>query len=75
MSALIGCRLGKLNLIQETALEGLIEIGGEVGGGNHNAIEILQFLQNDILDGILHLIDGFLGIGIAFAQDGIRLVE
>ena len=37
-------RLFKVDFIKETTLEGRIEGAREIGGGNEDAIEILQFL-------------------------------
>lgn len=66
-AACLDGRTAKLNLVDEAALEGLVEVGGEVRRGNHDAVQALHFLQDDVLDGVLHLIDGTLGSFLADA--------
>ena len=46
----------ELNLIDEAALKRLVKILRKVGCSNHNTLQLLHLLQNDVLDGILHLI-------------------
>ena len=65
----------KLDLVEETALEGFVHIGGEVGGGDEDAIELLHLLEDDVLDGILHLVDTARHILESGADDGIGLIE
>ena len=56
-AALFRQRSFELHLIEEPALEGAVEVLLEVGGGNHNALQRLHFLQDDVLNGVLHLVD------------------
>ena len=65
----------ELNLIEEPTLESLIHVLSEVGGGNHDAIKILHLLKNDVLDGVLHLINWSLCSFLAFVDDGISLIK
>ena len=68
-------RVVELYLVEEAAFESLVEVGGEVGGGNHDAFKLLHFLQNDVLDGIVHLIHRVVHIGDAFAENSVGLIE
>ena len=45
---------GEPNLEQETTLEGGIEVVGEVGGGNEDAVESFHLLKYDVLHCVLH---------------------
>ena len=40
---------GEVNLEQEAAFKGLVEVSREVGGGDEDPPEILQLFQQDIL--------------------------
>ena len=55
-----GIGLLKLYFIEEPALEGRVEIALQVGGGDEDAFQALHLLQDDVLNGILHLIDRIL---------------
>ena len=69
--------LVELHLVYKASLEGTVEVAGKVSGGDENAVEVFHLLQDDVLHGIVHLLDG----GVittesgAFAEDGIGLVE
>ena len=67
----------ELDLEEETTLEGIVEVVGEVGGGNQNAVELFHLLEDDVLHGVVHLLDRCIGVadGGAAAEDGIGLVE
>ena len=39
----------KHNLIKETAFESRIEVVSEIGGGNHDAVQILHLLKDKIV--------------------------
>ena len=50
--------LVELDLVEETTLEGLVHVLREVGGGDEDAVEGLHLLKDDVLDVVLHLING-----------------
>ena len=62
-------------LVKKAALEGAVEVFREVGGDYQDAVETLHLLQDDILEGVLHLIDGIICPLLADADDGVSLVE
>ena len=68
-------RLVELHLVEETTLKGLVEITRQVGGGNEDAVEVLNLLQDDVLHGVVHLIDRVLHVLSTLVDDGIGLVE
>ena len=70
-----GIGLLELDLVEEAALEGRVEVLRQVGGGYHDAVQRLHLLQDDILDGVLHLVHGTCSPLSADAYDGIGLVE
>ena len=70
-----GVGLAELYLVEEAALEGGVEIVGEIGGSDEDAVERLHLLEDDILYGVLHLIYRIGGTIFAYANDGICLVE
>ena len=63
-----GVGLVEAYLIEEAALEGGVEIVGEVGGGDEDAVERLHLLKDDVLDGVLHLIDRIGGASYLFNE-------
>ena len=65
----------ELDLIEEAALKGRVEILRQVGGCNHNAVELLHLLQDDVLDGVLHLVHRTLCSLLADTDNGIGFVE
>ena len=67
--------LVEADLVEEAAFEGLVEILGEVGRCDEDAFEVLHLLKDDVLDAVLHLVDGPGGLLLPDAEDGIRLVE
>ena len=71
------CGIGLLehNLVEKTAFEGRVKVLGEVGGGNHDAVQVLHFLQDDVLHGVLHLVNSILGARLAGADEGVGFVE
>ena len=75
VSTCFGAWALKLDLIEETALKCFVQIVGEIGCGNQNAVEVFHFLQNDVLHCIAHLIDTTLHIGQSLAEDRIGLIE
>ena len=70
-----GVGLLEHDLVKETALEGRVEVLGEVGGGNHDAVQVLHLLQDDVLHGVLHLIDSVLCARFSGTDKSIGLVE
>ena len=68
-------RFLELDLIEESAFEGLIHIFLQVGGGDHDTLECLHLLQDDVLQRVLHLIDGILRPTLSLADDGICLIK
>lgn len=71
----LGCGALKAQLVEEPTLECRVEVLLEVGGGNHDSLQALHLLQDDVLDGVFHLIDGILGTALAGAYHGVGLVE
>ena len=65
----------ELDLVEETALESLVQVLLQVGGGNHDAVELLHLLEDDVLDGVLHLVNRILRTVLALADNGVGLVE
>ena len=65
----------KLDLEDETALEGRVKVGKEVGGGNKDAFDVLHLFQDEVLDGIVHLVHTLLYILDTLSKDSIRFVE
>ena len=68
-------RLVELHLVEETTLKGLVKVARQVGGGNENAIKVFNLLQDDVLHGVIHLIDRVLHVLRALVDDGICLVK
>ena len=48
----------ELDLIQKSTLEGLVLILLEIGGGNHDAIQLFHLLQDDILERVIYILSG-----------------
>ncbi len=71
----LGAGLIETDLEKEATVEGRIEVGGKVGGGDEDAAETLQLLQEDVLEAIFHLLVGIPDILKALAQEGVGLVE
>ena len=65
----------ELNLEDEATLEGTVEVARQVGGGDKDAIKVFNLLQDDVLHGIVHLVDGVLDVLRALVDEGIGLVE
>ena len=71
----IGIGLMELHLVEETTLKGLVEVARQVGGGDKDTVQVLYLLQDDVLHGVVHLIDRVLDILRTLVDDGIGLVE
>ncbi len=54
----LGCGSVKPDLVQKPAFERFVEIGGQICRGDHDAFDRFHLLKDDILYGILHLVDG-----------------
>ena len=65
----------ELHLVEETALESRVEVAHQVRGGNQDAVEVLHLLQDDVLQGVVHLVDARLHVLETLHKDGVRLVE
>ena len=65
----------ELHLVEETTLKGLVEITRQVGGGNEDAVEVFNLLQDNVLHGVVHLINRVLYVLSTLVDDGIGLVE
>ena len=65
----------ELYLVEESALEGTVEVAGEVGGGDEYTIQVLNLLQDDVLHGVVHLVDRVLDVLGALVDERIGLVE
>ena len=63
----VGLRFVELDFEQESALEGRVEVLGEVGGGDEDAVELLHLLKDDVLHGVLHLLNRAVDVGEAVA--------
>ena len=59
----LGTYLGliELYLVEEPSLEGLVKVLGEVRSCDKDAVKVLHLLEDDVLDGVLHLVDSPLG--------------
>ena len=75
MGAGIGRRLTEVHLEDEAALERRVEVAGEVGGGDHDALERLHLLKDDVLDAVLHLVHSAGRTFHPHSEDGVGLVE
>ena len=49
LSLHVGGGLLELHLEEEAALEGTVEVARQVGGGDEDAFEVFQFLEDDVL--------------------------
>ena len=65
----------ELDLIDEATLESLIKIGGQVGGRYEDAVKVLQLLQNDVLHGVVHLIDRIFHVLSTLVDNTISFVK
>lgn len=65
----------ELDFVEEAALEGSVEVLCQIGGGYHDAVELFHLLQDDVLNGVLHLVYRVLCPLLADADDGVGLVE
>ena len=70
-----GIGLFELDFVEEAALKGAVQVLRQVRAGNHDAVQRLHLLQDDVLDGVLHLIDSALFSLLAYANDGVGFVE
>ena len=68
-------RLLKLNFVEESAFKSIVHITSQVCGGNKNAIKVFHLLKDDVLDRVLHLVDGCLRSFESFVDDGVSLIE
>lgn len=73
--AYLGAGLVEADLEKEAAVEGRIEVGGKVGGGDEDATEAFKFLQEDVLEAIFHFLGRVADILEALAEEGVGLVE
>ena len=71
----IGVGLVELDLVEEAALEGAVEVAREVGGRDEDTVEVFHLLQDDVLHGVLHLVDGVLDVLRTLVEDCIGLIE
>ena len=65
----------KLHLEKEPPLEGLVEVGSQVGRSDEYAVQVLHFLKDDVLHGIVHLVYRLLHVLRTLVENGIGLVE
>lgn len=65
----------KFDFIEKPALERLVHVLGEIGGGNENAVESLHLLKDDVLDGVFHLVHSPFGSFLPLANHSVGLVE
>ena len=72
-----GVGLMELNLEDKATLEGAVEVVRQVGGSDENALEVFNLLQDDVLHGIVHLLNRGINTpkGATLAEDTIGLVE
>ena len=64
-----------MNLIKETAFKSLIHVLRHVCSGNQNTIKRFHLLQDNILNGVLHFVNGTFSSFLSFPDNGICLVE
>ena len=53
-----GIRLVKTYLVEEAALKGTVKVLSQIGGGDKDTVKIFHLLQNNVLDGVLHFVNG-----------------
>ena len=63
------------DLVEEASLEGRVEVLGQVGRGDQDPVQGFHLLQDDVLDAVLHLVDGVFRPIHPLPEDGVRLVE
>ena len=63
------------DLVEEAAFEGRVEILGQVGRGDQDPVQGLHLLQDDVLDAVLHLVDGVFRPIHPLSENGVRLIE
>lgn len=71
----LGFRFAELDFVEESAFEGRIEVRREVCGGNQYAVQVLQFLKDDVLQRVVHPLYAAVGLVAASADDGISFIE
>lgn len=70
-----GFRSLEVDFVEETPLEGLVDVVGKVGSGDKDAFHRLHLLEDNVLDGVLHLVHGALGTLPAYSENRVSLVE
>ena len=65
----------ELHLEDEAALESGVQIGQQVGGGNEDTFDVLHLFQDDVLDGVVHLVHTLLHVLDSLGEDGVCFVE
>ena len=68
-------RILELDLEEETALKSTIQVSNKVGGGNHDAVQLLHLLKNDVLHGVLGLGRWAQKTVLPSGEDSVCLVE
>ena len=69
-------RLLELHLEDEAAGEGVVaEVRREVRRRDEDAVQVLQLLEDDVLDGVHHLVHAPFRVLQALGEDGVGLVE
>ena len=53
----VGVGVAKLDFEEESAFESGVEVFGEVGGGDEDAIEFLHLFEDDVLHSVFHLLN------------------
>ena len=51
-------RYMELHLEEEPPLEGFVEVGSQIGRSDEYAVQVLHFLKDDVLHGVVHLVNG-----------------
>ena len=68
-------RTVEADLVEETSFEGRIQVLRQVGSSDENAIQRFHFLQDDVLDAVLHLVYSVLGTFHPLAENGVGFIE
>ena len=65
----------ELDFIKESTFKSLIHVLYQIGRGDQDTVERFHLLQDDVLDGVLHFIDGSLCTLLTFADNRVRFIE
>ena len=67
--------LVKTYLIEKSPFKGLIQIFSQVCGSDEDSVQILHFLKDDVLDGVLHLVNRSFRPLLTNTEDSVGFIE